>query len=105
MDLETTYDCIPTDMMSGHSGNMEWRISSSETIIMSQKMGDYPLQDREKSVPQVEELSSLGIFVTSEGNVGQEIQRWNGIMSTILQLLIQSFGVNRELRHRVRGSV
>jgi len=62
---------------------------------------DCPLQSRDESLPEVEELKYLGVLFTSRGRKELQIGRWSGAASAVLLMLVRSVVVKRELSGRV----
>ena len=67
--------------------------SKSETMVLSQKSVEYPLQIGSEILPQVEEFKYLG--VTNDGRRKQEIDGQIGVTSAVIWILYQSVVVKR----------
>ena len=52
--------------------------SKSETLVLSWKRVEYPLQVGREVLRQVEEFKYLEVLFTSDGRMEQEIDRWTG---------------------------
>jgi len=61
--------------------------SKSETMVLSRKRVEWPLQVRNEILPQVEEFKYLGVLFMSEGRTEREIDRQTGVVSAVLPTL------------------
>uniref|UniRef100_A0A3B3S8K7 Reverse transcriptase domain-containing protein n=1 Tax=Paramormyrops kingsleyae TaxID=1676925 RepID=A0A3B3S8K7_9TELE len=69
------------------AAGMRISTSKSETMVLSRKRVDCPLQVREDVLPQVEEFKYLGVLFTCEGRQDRELDKRIRAASTILQAL------------------
>ncbi|XP_049899777.1 uncharacterized protein LOC126389867 [Epinephelus moara] len=79
--------------------------SKSEAMVLSRKRVDCPLQVKGEVLRQVEEFKYLGILFTSEGRMEREIDRRIGAASAVMQALIRSVVVKRELSQKAKLSI
>lgn len=61
---------------------------------------------RGKSLPQVEVFKDLGVlFSMSDGRMGQEMDQWVRVLSSVMSALLQSVVVMRELSPRAKLTI
>ena len=61
--------------------------SKSESMVLSQKRVDCPLQVGGKLFPQLEEFKYLGVSFTWEGRLEWEIDRLTGVVLAVMRML------------------
>ncbi|KAI3351447.1 hypothetical protein L3Q82_020304 [Scortum barcoo] len=120
VDLEKAYDHVPRGTRCSMVGEglslgrfaakceaagMRISICKSEVMVLSRKRVDCPLRVGEEFLPQVEEFKYLGVLFTSEGKMEREMDRRIGAASAVLQTLVRSVVVKRELSQKAKLSI
>ena len=85
------------------AARMKISTSKSETRVFSWKRVECPLRVGNENLPQVEELKYLRVLFTSEGQMEQEIDRWIGAASALMQAL--PVVVKKELSQKAKLSI
>ncbi|TWW56226.1 hypothetical protein D4764_08G0002130, partial [Takifugu flavidus] len=97
-DLQLSLDRFAT---ACEAAGMKIKTSKSEAMVLNRKKVACLLRVKEEILPQVEEFKYLGVLFTSEGRLEQEINRWIGAASAVMQTLHRSVLVKRVLRYMV----
>ncbi|TWW62860.1 hypothetical protein D4764_04G0015070 [Takifugu flavidus] len=66
---------------------MKISTSKSEAMVFKRNKVECLLRVKEEILPQVEAFKYLGVLFTSEGRMEQEIDRWIGAVSAVMQTL------------------
>ena len=85
--------------------SMRISTSKSESMVLSQKRIECPLQVEEENLPQVKEFKYLGVFFMRDGRRDGEFSRRLGQAAAVMQLLYRTVVVKRELSHKAKLSI
>ncbi|TWW77646.1 hypothetical protein D4764_12G0010360 [Takifugu flavidus] len=87
------------------AAGMKISTSKSEAMVLNRKKVECLLWVKEETLPQMEEFKYLGVLLTSEGRMEQEIDRRIGAASAVMRTLHWSVVVKRKLSRKAKFSI